>query len=402
MNIYQAIKSKDYEAAKVALLNDSETYSSLKPFEQRGIVQDCLRSKNFEILEILMDEGVFILDLYELNRWLDSFFHEAIMQLPFLIEPKGFGPNRPVVTDPSELDDEVLNFFEKVCSKADNLDEALDNQTLLEYAISKNLPIPVLDVIVNAGCPVDRLDASENTLLFKKLQAPVVEWLINLGLNVNHKNKGNESPLLRAIQNNQLEVVKVLLENGADISYRDKEGNSLFHVALVDKVSYELFDLLCEYDHPNMDELNLSGSSLIFNYLNRIYTFNGRELEYLEKLIGMGGNVQQMNKTIYGVSKTPLELSISKGFEVFEFLMNYNNEDINQIDNQGNTLLHKVCAFPLHHDQNKAKELYKIVKLLLGKGADASIRNTEDKTAMELAMDDNLKDKVVAILLKNA
>jgi ankyrin repeat protein len=402
MSIYQAVQRKDFQLAKELLTSQVTDFNDLKPFEKSGIIQQALRAKAFEILEVLMEHDLIVLDVYELDRWLGSFFHEAIMHLPFILEPKGFGPNRPVVTDPEELDQNVLQFFEKVCAKADNLDEALENQTLLDYAISKNLPIPVLDIIVNAGCPVDRMDASENTLLFKKLQAPVIEWLIGHGLNVNHRNKGNETPLLKSIQNNQLEVVKAFLDNGADLNYKDKEGNSLFHIALVDVVSYELFDLLCEYDQPNLEEFNITGSSLLFNYLDRMYAFNPQVKDYLEKLIAMGGNVLQVNKTIYGVSKTPLELSIGKGFDVFETLLAHCHEDINQTDEEGNTLLHKVCAFSLNHDQNKAKELYKIVKLLLGKGADTSIRNTNDKTAMDLAMDDNLKEKVVAILLKSA
>lgn len=402
MNIYQAIQSKNFQQAKDLLVNQNSAYNDLKPFEKSGVIQQSLRFKAFEVVEILIDQELIVLDIYEMDRWLGSFFHEAITHLPFILEPKGFGPNRPVVTDPEELDQEALRFFEKVCAKSDNLDDALENQTLLDYAISKSLPIPVLDIIVNAGCPVDRMDASENTLLFKKHQAPIVEWLIGHGLNVNHRNKGNETPLLKAIQNNQLEVTRILLDNGADINFKNKEGNSLFHIALVDVVSYELFDLLCEYDQPNLEEFNSTGSSLLFNFLDRMYAFNPQVKDYFEKLIAMGGNVLQVNKTIYGVSKTPLELSIGKGFDVFETLLAHCHEDINQTDDAGNTLLHKVCAFSLNHDQNKAKELYKIVKLLLSRGADASIRNTHDKTAIDLAMDDNLKEKVVAILLKRA
>jgi len=85
---------------------------------------------------------------------------------------------------------------------------------------------------------------------------------------------------------------------------------------------------------------------------------------------------------------------------VFETLLKHNTQDINLTDNTGNTVLHKVCAMPLNFEQTKAKEQYKMVKLLLKQGADKSIRNTDDKTALDLATDDNLKEKIVQLLLK--
>lgn len=402
MNIYQAIQNKDFELAKELLESQSEAFNDLKPYEKNGIIQKSLSSKKFDILEILIDQGFIELDFYEVDRWLDSFLHEVLVHIPFVLQPKGFGANRSVETDLEALDQEALVFFEKVCFQIENIDEVIERQTLLEYAISKNTPIPVLDIIVKAGCSAAWMDASENTLLFKKLQVPVVEWLLGQGLHVNHQNKGQETPLIKAILNDQVDVVKVLLDHGADITYKNKDGNSVFHMALVDKASFELFDMLCEYDQPNVEELNNSGSSLLFNYLERMYSVSSKEIGYLEKLLNMGGDVLQVNKTIYGVSKSPLDLALSKGFDVFEALLMHYQEDINQTDDNGNTLLHKACAYSLNFDQNKAKEIYKIVKLLLSKGADITLRNTDDKTAMELAMDDNLKEKIVALLLKKS
>ncbi|RZL64022.1 MAG: hypothetical protein EOO93_07405, partial [Pedobacter sp.] len=69
---------------------------------------------------------------------------------------------------------------------------------------------------------------------------------------------------------------------------------------------------------------------------------------------------------------------------------------------KGNTLLHKVCAQNVNYDAEKARELYKKVKLLIENDADVSDTNDQDKTALMLASDDNLKTKTVELLMKNA
>ena len=399
MTIYSLVSNRNFTEAAALLKEDSKAFENLKNYERNNVVQHCLREKAFDVVEILLNNNVFNLDLFELDRWSGSFIDAVFVYLPLVINPSGFGSNKSVVADMTGIDEESLIFFSKVCSRIENIDEPLEGKTMLDYAISKNIPIPALQVIVDSGCPANRMDASENTLLFKKLQAPIVEWLIGLGLDVNHKNKGQKTPLQNAIDTDQLEVARILMDNGADASVTNKEGNSLFYTALVDKVSYTMFDLLCEYNYPDMTAMNNSGSSLLFNYIDRTCSWDSTELEYLDKLMNMGGDVHQENKTVYGIQKTPLELSFEKGFEVFERLLEHNSSDINQADDNGNTILHKVCAIELNFDQNKAKDLYKAVKLLLHQGADASLRNTQDKSAMDLAIDDNLKEKAVKLLL---
>ncbi|MDO7742560.1 MAG: ankyrin repeat domain-containing protein, partial [Pedobacter sp.] len=61
-----------------------------------------------------------------------------------------------------------------------------------------------------------------------------------------------------------------------------------------------------------------------------------------------------------------------------------------------------VCAFNVNYDQNVAKETYRKVKFLLENGADISLTNTKDQTALMLASDDNLKTKTVQLLLSNS
>ena len=51
------------------------------------------------------------------------------------------------------------------------------------------------------------------------------------------------TPLFYAVRSNQIEVVKILLENGADPTVRDKDGNTILDIA-IQKNHMELFTLL--------------------------------------------------------------------------------------------------------------------------------------------------------------
>ena len=51
------------------------------------------------------------------------------------------------------------------------------------------------------------------------------------------------TPLFYAVRSNQIEVVKALLENRADPTVRDKDGNTIMDIA-IQKNHMELFTLL--------------------------------------------------------------------------------------------------------------------------------------------------------------
>lgn len=402
ITLQEALRQKDFDQIEKHIQTDAESFKQLKNYEQDTLVQTALRNKAFPVVMGLVEAELVTVDLFELDRWMGSFLYHVMLNTPFSKTGNIIRSPRPTHTidDSADLDAESLDFFQSLSGRIENIDEPVENQTMLEFAISQNLPVPVLQVLVDHGCPADTYDHSENTLLFRQLTPQVGHWLVQQGLDVNHKNKGGVTPLEKAIDTGNPEWVRILLDSGADIHHQTKEGHSMFRFALVDKVDYALFDLLCEYDSPNFHQTNRTGSSLLFDYIDRLTSVSEKSLAYLTKLLEMGADVQQVNTTIYGQKKTPLDAAMAAATVVFEIVLNHYTEDINQTDNDGNTLLHRVCGMDLNYDQAKASDLYKKVKLLLGKGADPSIRNTQDKTAVDLAGDDNLKEKVVALLLK--
>ena len=65
----------------------------------------------------------------------------------------------------------------------------------------------------------------------KKGQVENVKNLIDQGADVNFVNQFKESMLMVSVKKNQLEIVKLLIAAGADVNYKDHSGRSILKVA---------------------------------------------------------------------------------------------------------------------------------------------------------------------------
>jgi hypothetical protein len=102
----------------------------------------------------------------------------------------------------------------------------------------------------------------------------------------------------------------------------------------------------------------------------------------------------------YQKEKTGVDWLAEKSVLVVQEIMDKGYLDLSYADNEGNTLLHKICQVNLNYDENRARDLYKKVKYLVGEGIDPQLENVMDKKAVDYAMEDNIKVKTVEWLLK--
>lgn len=93
----------------------------------------------------------------------------------------------------------------------------------------------LLFVTLNSGCvnsiQEENMETKDITTLIKNNDVDGVQTAINNGLNVNMKNKKNESLLLIAVQNNAVKTAKLLVENGADVNAQAANLDSPFLLA---------------------------------------------------------------------------------------------------------------------------------------------------------------------------
>ncbi|PWS31568.1 ankyrin repeat domain-containing protein [Pedobacter paludis] len=385
----QLLNSGHYPEALLQLNNGEKLPKTIQDYAKWQIFDNLFRGDQFEIIDYLIKTKAVETDIYELENFDKSIFQSIIRNLK----------------DSAEGQD----FFKSLISKFDNLNDEVGAKTLLGYFFEKGASLQKIKILVDAGCDVNfKNNAEENfihqviktNLMKPDLTCSYIEFLINEGLDVNATNIVKKTPLIATVEFDKVDYLDVLLENGANPNDVDKDGNSAFFYAVAHKLDLELYNKLRDYGTPDFDVQNRDQVTLLFEYVRMMYN-SADALKLLCKMIDDGADLYQTS-IYYGRETTPLDLIAEKSADVLEAVLETGNIDVNRQDAGGNTMLHKVCAYNVNYEADKAKETYRKVKLLIENGADVSLTNDQDKTALMLASDDNLKIKTVELLMKNA
>ncbi|WP_196158702.1 ankyrin repeat domain-containing protein [Reinekea sp. G2M2-21] len=109
------------------------------------------------------------------------------------------------------------------------LNEADDQNKLntLRMLITQNASPDLIETVAHSVNDKTQLYSPETPISLAINHPDIVSMLINAGFEVDHANEFGKTPLFYAIQFNQHETVKVLLENGADVNkpYQESEEN---------------------------------------------------------------------------------------------------------------------------------------------------------------------------------
>jgi len=219
--------------------------------------------------------------------------------------------------------------------------------------------------------------------LFKavdKGDAQKVKALLEKGADPNVYTEDGLFPLWRATANNNQEITKLLLENGATVDLENKTSSgSLTSLIYPSQEGYfEIVKLLVDH-----------GADINYNAFKgftpiRIAARNGH-LNIIKYLAEHGAKIDVKAED----GATPLEHAASKGhYDVVRFLID-KGANVNTVDKEGD--------FPLGE---AAKYGYtEIMELLIRNKADLSLKNASGKTALDLAKERGQKRAVD--LLKN-
>jgi len=385
--IIQAFRRSDFQTAKQLLDNGEALPKTIEKFALGDAVRQIVNARRFEFLDLLIDKGLIELDIYEYDRFDGTIIEQLFTSLK-----------------DNEAD---LEWFRQFLSKVINKNDEVNNQTLLGYAFEKGAPPEIIKALIDAGCDTSYKNNAEDNFIMQVVgnyyrdeakAVAYIDLLIARGLDVNAPNIVKKTPLMAAVQKGKEHLLDILLKNGAEPNQPDKDGETAFFNAVVNWSIYSVYEKLASYEMPDFDLRDKAGETILTGYLRRMYKESGDNLKILERLIDDGADIRQ-TAPHYGVDKSGIDWVAEKSPGVLEMVLSKDIIDINEADNKGNTILHKVCAFNVNYEQDKARETYKKVKLLLAAGADTKLLNDQDKTAADLAGDDNLKVKTVELLL---
>lgn len=225
-----------------------------------------------------------------------------------------------------------------------------------EHFISKieYLDIDTIKLFLEKHNYIHTADKYGNTPLIKvtrrsnrRKAADIVKLLLQHGADPNRKNNSGETAIMVAARGSKPELVKLLWENGADLTIKDNRGQTVKQYGSDQHVE-RLLDWI-ETKKKNPSESLFIG----IKYFDR---------ELVKKAVRNGANTnvreQRRRSRFWGF--TSFQLAVYYGYtDIVKFLTEQGSADLNSYSPEGNALV--IAARQGHQD---------IVKYLIEKGAD--------------------------------
>ncbi|XP_069126979.1 LOW QUALITY PROTEIN: uncharacterized protein [Argopecten irradians] len=222
-----------------------------------------------------------------------------------------------------------------------------------------------------------------------------VKRLLQSGTSPNRACVDNRAPLLVAIDNSDLDMVKLLIDHGADVNVTDSEGESALHYATQDTVEYEVMEVLLKAG-ADVNCLNMWSRTALH------YVCYGGDLNKIELLV----KIPQIRVDIHdedGNTCLHALMTYEEGeFDDTEFwrrgfdLLIDAGVDINTANRTGKTALHMATEHKTSLPGAILSTLLDISKDLKPKLTDA-----DGKTFLHLFIDGFSEDSVLCKLLNN-
>jgi ankyrin repeat protein len=243
--------------------------------------------------------------------------------------------------------------------KGANYKEKIENNSLLHIAVKKGREGPAL-LYLNHAILIDEKGENGDTALIISIREKyysIFKNLLDKGANVNVSNFHGDTPLSLAVGQGNIPIINLLIEKGADVNHLNEMGNTLLmevcRGAVVNRKDQNVIISLLLKSGINLNAKNIYGNSAIS------YSINTKNLKLLKHLLKIGA-------------------------------------DINILDSNGNTLVHKIVLLALF-ERLKNKELDEIIDLLIANGVNPNIRNNDGFTPLHLAVKpSNDKDEKAA------
>jgi ankyrin repeat protein len=232
--------------------------------------------------------------------------------------------------------------------KGANYKEKIENNSLLHIAVKKGKEGPALLYLNHAILIDDKGDNGDTALILsiRERYYSIFRNLLDKGANVNLSNFHGDTPLSISVGQGNIPIINLLIERGADINHLNEMGNTILME-------------VCRGVIKNRKDQNIIISLLLKSGIN----LNA--------------------KNIYGNSAISYSIN-TKNFKLLKHLLKI-GADINILDSNGNTLVHKVVLLALF-ERLKNKELDDMIDILIANGINPNIRNNDGYTPLHLAV----------------
>lgn len=209
--------------------------------------------------------------------------------------------------------------------------------------------------------------------------------LLRSGAQLEIFNNDQDTPLHYAVKNGNKEIVKLLLENNANIDAKAcPEQSTPIELAII-MGDRQMVSLMIQ----NLDVKNRS--NMIFEAIK------SRNIDMVKTLLEAGVDTNQedypRSSPLLHVSELSTENTAAEDYGMIVLLLSY-GADLKKRDCNGFTVLHNVAS--RNHDQSH----YDLIEHLLSTGADPNARDRNEATPFCLALE-NCNPKVAKLFLEH-
>lgn len=252
------------------------------------------------------------------------------------------------------------------------LSHAVDNNSMktIKFLLAREFDVNLVNQLLSKAVANGNLD-----LVRLLLKSNVV--------NVNERNNWGETPLMIAVNQNNLAIAEILLKSGANPNGKDNNEKTALMSAVANR-SLEITNILLRWN-VNLNEKNKDGETAIF------YSIDNEKITNL--LLNHGADVNVIEERN---GRTPLMLAAQRGaINVVKSLLKH-GADTNILDRNGLTALTRTISEYGSYYYKGDLELFEV----LAANSNINIKNSHGLTPLMIASQ-NSKSELVKFLLKN-
>ncbi|ORX57695.1 ankyrin [Piromyces finnis] len=205
----------------------------------------------------------------------------------------------------------------------------------------------------------------------------------NIIKDINCVDKNFETPLMFAVQKKNIDMIRYLLNNGADVNFMNKKDETALSKILsccrISKKMMECLKVLIDHgaDVNRVYSISNNNNNNGISYLKEtplIFSVNRKNLNLIKFFINNGANIDGKDDR----GATPLYYAIfnSNKVEIVKYLVE-KGANINEIINDSNET---VIFWALRHDR------YNAVKLLINHGVNINHKNSKNEIPLNMVL----------------